>query len=212
MSGVAVAIGGSALIGAYASNQAANTAADAQRDATRSANDTQRYMYNQQREDQAPWREAGRVALGGLQDEDYMRDFTMSDYQQDPGYQFRLDEANKAIERSAAARGGLNSGATMKALARYSQDYAANEYQNAYNRFNSDRDRRFNRLASIAGIGQTAQGATATAGQNYANNLSNNAIQQGNTNAALAVSQGNNMSNLAGNLANSYMMYNFMNK
>lgn len=56
------------------------------------------------------------------------------DFKKDPGYQFRLDEGLKAIRRGAAASGGRGSGATMKALQRYGQNYASGEYQNAYQR------------------------------------------------------------------------------
>lgn len=52
----------------------------------------------------------------------------------DPGYQFRLEQAKKALERSAAARGTLLTGGTAKALGRYMQDYASGEFQNVYNR------------------------------------------------------------------------------
>jgi hypothetical protein len=121
---------------------------------------------------------------------DLTRDFSMADFQKDPGYQFRMQEGQKAIERSAAARGGLNSGATLKALSRYGQDFASNEYTNAYNRFNSDRDRRFNRLSSLAGIGQTASGQLMQAGQNYGNNVSANQIGYGNAAGAANIARG----------------------
>lgn len=114
--------------------------------------------------------------------------FTLADYEADPGYAFRLTEGQKALDRSAAARGGLQSGSALKAAARFGQDYASNEYGNAYTRFNTDQSTKFNRLASLAGIGQTANAASAAAGQNYANQAGGyamtNAANQGN--AALA--------------------------
>ena len=111
--------------------------------AANQANQTQLYMYNQQKEMMDPWVSAGLENMKTLKSEmgDLSRTFTMDDFQKDPGYQFRMDEGTKALERSAAARGGLSSGSTLKALTRYGQDYASNEYQNAYNRFNADRDR-----------------------------------------------------------------------
>lgn len=167
----------------------ANQAADAQAAAAGQANATQRYIFDQQRKDTQPWRDAGRTALGQMQDVDFLeRDFTMDDFQADPGYNFRMQEAQKAIERSAAARGGLQSGRTLKELARYSQDYASNEFSNAYNRFNMDRDRRFNRLGALAGVGQTATQQMAQAGQNYANQAGANMI--GAANARAAAQQG----------------------
>lgn len=118
--------------------------------------------------------------------------FTLEDYQADPGYQFRLDEGNKGVERSAAARGGQLSGATMKALARFGQNTASGEYQNAYNRYNNDQSKvsaeyqnaynrfnndqstQYNRLSGVAGTGQTQVNQVGIAGQNYANNVGNN--------------------------------------
>ncbi len=172
-------------------DSAADRATRAQQTATNSANDMQRYMFEQQRADQEPWRQTGTTALKDLAGGDFQRDFTMADFEADPGYQFRMAEGAKALERSAAARGGLNSGATLKALTKYGQDFASNEYNNAYNRFNADRDRRFNRLSSLAGLGQTANTQVGQAGQNYANNVSNNTLNMGNAQAAGAINQGN---------------------
>lgn len=101
-------------------------------------------------------------------------------FTQSPGYLFRLQEGNKAIERSAAARGGLYSGATMKALDRYSQGVASDEF-GAY----------VNRLQSLAGVGQSATGSTAAAGQNYANGASQAAQQAGAARASSYANTGN---------------------
>lgn len=193
--GVYDAVGG---IGGLTGQNQADAAIAAQTAAAREANATQKYIFDEQRKDAQPWRSAGISALAGLQDNDFKKDFTMSDFEADPGYAFRMAEGQKAIERSAAARGGLNSGATMKSLAQFSQNTASNEYQNAYNRFNSDRDRRFNRMSSIAGVGQTANSQVAAAGQNYGNNVSSNQIGLGNAIGAAHIAQGNQMSNLIG--------------
>lgn len=207
MSWIAVAIGGSAILGAVTSSNSSRSAAAAQSDAANSANATQLQMFNTQREDAAPWRAAGGRALAGLEDKDFQRDFTMSDFQADPGYDFRMKEGMKAIERSAAARGGRHGGATMKALLGYGQDVASSEYQNAYNRFNADRDRRFNRLGSIAGVGQTANSQVAAAGQNYANQFSQNTMGAGNASAAASIAHGNSMNNLLGQGLTAGLMY-----
>jgi hypothetical protein len=89
-------------------------------------------------------------------------------FQATPGYAFRVGEGTKAIERSAAARGGLNSGATMKALNRFGQDIAAEEYGNY-----------INRLGTLAGTGQSATAQSAALGQNTANNVAQNALTAG---------------------------------
>lgn len=187
---------------------AAKDAAKIQANAAKDANATQKYMFDQTRADAEPWRNAGVDALGQISSNmgDYTRDFTMADFNADPGYAFRLAEGQKAIERSAAAKGGLNSGATLKSLAKYGQNTASEEYANAYNRFNNDRTTRFNRLSSLAGIGQTANSGIANAGQNYANNVSANQIGVGNAQAAASVVGGNNMRNMLGQGAALYAM------
>lgn len=180
-------------------DSSADRALNAQRAAAGDANATQKYIFDQQREDAQPWREAGVRAIAGMEGSDYKRDFTMKDFQADPGYAFRMAEGAKAIERSASARGGLNSGATMKALTRFGQDTASAEYSNAYNRFNADRDRRFNRLASLSGSGQTANSGVAQASQNYANQYGSNVTGVANAEAGKAMGQANQLNQLAGN-------------
>jgi hypothetical protein len=110
--------------------------------------------------------------------------------QNDPGYQFRLNQGEQALQNSAAARGGLLSGNTGEALQQYGQDYASNEYgnvynrslgqyQQAYNQFQNNQANQYNRLASLAGIGQTAAGQLGQAGQSAANNISNTLLTSG---------------------------------
>lgn len=100
-----------------------------------------------------------------------LKSFGMEDYQADPGYQFRLSEGNKALERALASRGQFTSmnPAAAKALQEYGQQSASQEYGAAYDRYNMDQGNIFNRLASITGIGQNATGQLAGVGTNYAN-------------------------------------------
>jgi hypothetical protein len=201
--GLAGGIAGNIIQGNAAKKSAAMQAGAADR-----ATALQREMFEQQRADAQPWRQAGVDALAGMQDADFKRDFTAADFQKDPGYDFRMQEGQKVLERSAAARGGLQSGGTMKALAQYGQNFASNEYGNAYNRFNADRERRFNRLASLAGAGQTANSQIAAAGQNYANNASNNMMGAANAQAAAHMQGASGWSNLLGGLGGLGMAYN----
>ena len=177
---VAGAVVVSSAIGANASRGAAAT----QSDAANRAADLQNQQYQQTREDQAPYREAGYNALGRMQNMagnvPGAFKFGMSDFQQDPGYQFRMDQGMKAIERSAAARGGLLSGNTGGALQNFGQGLASQEYQNAYNRaltgYNTgvaSENQLYNRQAGLAGIGQTAANFIGTAGANNAANVGN---------------------------------------
>lgn len=166
-------------------------AADAQRQGTATANDALNSAYKDQMKILDPWNQSGLRALAGMESGDFQRDFTMADFQKDPGYDFRMQEGQKALERSAAARGGLQSGGTLKALSRYGQDYASNEYQNAYTRFNADRDRRFSRLSSLAGLGYNAAGGLAGAAGAYGSSMANIYTGLGNAVAASNLAKGN---------------------
>jgi hypothetical protein len=103
--------------------------------------------------------------------------FGTDQFQQDPGYAFRQAEGMKALERSAAARGNLLSGSTLKGVQRFGQDLASQEYQNAFNRYQVERSARLNPLQSLMGSGQSATnvmtGAAGQMGQNQASNIYN---------------------------------------
>ncbi len=118
-----------------------------------------------------------------------MRDFSIADFETDPGYAFRLAEGQKALERSAAARGALFGGGTLRGLTRYNQDFASNEFTNAYNRFQQNRATRYNQLASLAGLGQVSAGQLANAGMSNAQYIGNTMIG-GATSAAAARASG----------------------
>jgi len=125
----------------------------------------------------APYRQAGLagqnqlLTLMGLQGGNagaadfgrYAKDFQMSDFQQDPGYAFRMSEGLKAMNAAAAARGGLMSGGALKAGQQYGQDMGSQEYQNAYQRYQTNRANQLNPLGALASSGQNAaQNTSAT--------------------------------------------------
>jgi hypothetical protein len=174
------------LIGA----SSARSAASAQSDSTAAGIAEQGRQYDTTRADYAPFRAAGTKALGQLQTEND-RPFDSSQVQLDPGYQFGLQQGQQAIDRKAAASGGRVSGAALKAAAEYGTNYATTGYSTAYNRANQARTDRLNRLAALAGIGQTATGGTANAGANASNNISNMTTAQGNASGAATLAQGN---------------------
>jgi hypothetical protein len=165
---IAAAVVGSSLIGSSASKKAASTQADA---ANRAA-DLQMQQFERQVELQEPWRQAGITALNKLTPlaTEYTP-FGMEQFQQDPGYAFRMQEGMKALERSAAARGGLLSGGMLRGAQRYGQDLASQEYMNAFNRYQAERNARLNPLQSLAGVGQTATNQLGQAGQAMASNV-----------------------------------------
>lgn len=231
---------------AKAARQSSQTAAEAQDRAT----EAQQQQYEQtrrdqlaqlaqQRADQAPYREAGYGALsqlagGSAAGGDFNRNFNMTDFRSDPGALFRQSQGEQAINRAATASGARYSGATLKALQRFNSDLASQEFGNAYNRYQNDVSSRYNRLASLAGIGQTANnqtqqagqnayGTIANAGQNAANNIGNFAMSGANTignnlqNAAAARASGyvgaaNIFGNAAGQLANNYQQQQYLNQ
>jgi hypothetical protein len=165
---MAAAMVGSSLIG----GRAASKAASAQAQAASEAGDVQREIFERQVELSKPYREAGELALNKLIPlaTEYTP-FGMEQFQADPGYGFRLSEGQKALERSAAARGSLLSGGTGKALTRYGQEMGSQEYQNAFNRYQAERQARLNPLQSLAGIGQTSSQQLAGQAGQYGSNM-----------------------------------------
>ena len=91
-----------------------------------------------------------------------MRDFSLEDFVKEPGYEFRLSEGEKGINRAALARGGFDSGATLKALQRFGQDYASDEYSTAWTRDEAEKNRKYNFLAGISRTGQTTANQVAS--------------------------------------------------
>lgn len=169
MSGwVAAAIATSAVISSQASKSAAKTAAAG----AEKASDTQLQMFERSVELQEPWRKAGMEALNKLIPlaSEY-KPFTAANMYADPGYQFRLSEGLKAMERGAAARGGLQSGTALKAAQRYGQEYASGEYTNAFNRYQAERAAQLNPLQSLAGVGQTTASQLGTQAVNVGANI-----------------------------------------
>ena len=159
---------GAAAIGSRASSKAAS----AQAQAAGQAADVQRDIFERQVELSRPYREAGELALNRLIPlaTEYTP-FGMEQFQADPGYGFRLSEGQKALERSAAARGNLLSGGTGKALTRYGQEMGSQEYQNAFNRYQAERQARLNPLQSLAGVGQTASQQLAGQAGQFGSNM-----------------------------------------
>ena len=164
MTWVGTAVVGSTLVGAYAANKAANTQAGAM---DRSAQ-LQYQQYQDTVARQKPFYDVGVNALPELVQASKYTPFGMDQFKADPGYAFRLSEGQKALERSAAARGGLLSGGTGKALQRFGQEFGSQEYTNAFNRYQAEREARLRPLQSLTGMGQTTGQQVSQAGQTMA--------------------------------------------
>jgi hypothetical protein len=160
-------------------------ASRAQSEAANRSIDLQREIFNKQLELGRPYQVAGEQALNKLVPLalEYTP-FGMQQFQADPGYGFRLSEGQKALERSTAARVGLQSGAALKAAARYGQEMGSQEFQNAFNRFQAEREARLNPLQSLAGVGQTTS-----------NRLSDTAGTFGRSVGGMYMDQGSNTAN-----------------
>ena len=210
--GVGTALGGA--LGGVVDEVTGGGASGAARDAANAANagvqssiDLQRRMYEEGVARQQPFYQAGVNALpeyvsGIGQGGELVRGFTQADYQADPGYAFRLSEGQKALDRSAAARGGLISGSALKAAQRYGQDMASQEFGNAYNRFRDTQGLRRNALAGVTGFAPTAAGAMSASGQNYATNAGNAMMGQGENTANSLLAQQQARSSSYGQLGN----------
>jgi hypothetical protein len=164
---VAGAVVVSSAIGANAAGRAAGTQAGA---ANRAA-DLQYKQYQENVARQKPFYDVGVNALPELVAASKYTPFGMQQFQQDPGYGFRLSEGQKALDRQAAARGGLISGGALKAAQRYGQEMGSQEYMNAFNRYQTERAARLNPLQSLTGMGQTTANTLGTSGQNMASNV-----------------------------------------
>jgi len=290
MSGVATAVAGGAILGAYVTSQSADKAADATGDAAAASNATQRYMYDTTRADYAPYRATGNSALNRLASmyglEQYQDPATSGQYSPEstlvenrggvpsvnarlyatdpvykaawdatlakhtqtfgggystksnfgaleydlksaiesnpaylsrdsqqgqqqgaqgqndwssffdsPDYQFALEEGNRSVNQGLAARGMSNSGAAMKELTRYGQGMASQQLGNYTNR-----------LAALAGIGQSATGSVANAGMNAANNISQGQMAAGDARASAYQQRGSAINNVINQGTGAYML------
>jgi hypothetical protein len=180
-------------------------------------------MFERQIELQEPFRQSGVNALGQLQSPQTQLPAAFSgqvNMMADPGYQFRLSEGMKALDRQAAARGGLISGAALRGAQRFGQDLASQEYGAAYNRALTEYDAQtgradtmYNRFAGQAGIGQTStnqlSGAAGQMGANLSNIIGQGAQFQGQALGAAGqarasgyIGQANALNATLGNLGN----------
>jgi len=209
--------GAGSAIGGLSQAYAGSRAAGAQVDAADRAAALQERIYNSMAA-----RNQGAETLGNLARNRYgelvglgpntnamgygsaVQPFDMNKFQEDPGYNFRLSEGLKALDRQAAARGGLMSGAALKAAGRYGQESASQEYGNAYNRYRQNRADQLGPLSDLMVGGTNATNATNTALGNYGTNVGNLMGQAGQATGAGYLGAGNSVNNLFGALNQQY--------
>jgi hypothetical protein len=222
---------GTAVVGTAVSANSASKARKAQQSAADASIEQQRDATAAQLEAQRPFLEGGYTAnnrllellgLGGNKDAagygsaNAQFSFTPGDLTQAPGYQFQLQQGQEALDRKAAAGGGFYSGAALKAAQGFGQNLASttfdNEYNRAFNAFQTNRANTLNPLQSLSGQGQTAANTSANIQQNGANALSSLLTSNANSQGAAAISQGNAISNgLSGGLS-AWQQANYLNK
>ena len=128
-----------------------------------------------------------------------MRKFSAADMAADPvynsGLQFGLDQGTQGINRQAAANGSYLSGATLKALTRFGNDYGSTKANESYNRYNNDINSQYNKLAGLSGAGMQATNQIGNATQNLSNNLASSQQGVGNARASGYIANGNTWQN-----------------
>jgi hypothetical protein len=196
-----VAVGAAVAAGSAISGiVGANKAAKAQEKAADKAAQAQKNALAAQTALAAPYVEAGKTALSEYQKLAPYQSFGMQQFQADPGYGFRMSEGLKALERSAAARGLLQSGGTLKDITRFGQNLASQEYENAFSRYLSEREARMDPYRYLTGVGQAAAaGQAANVGSTGAA-LADIAAQRGNVQAAQAMGTAGAIGNALGGI------------
>ena len=178
---------GASLVGGLLGSRAAGRAADAQVGASQAAVGEQRRQFDLLRADLAPFREQG---VNGL---NQFAQSVLGPLEATPAFQFQLDQGVNALDRSAASRGKLLSGQQVKAVQQFGQGLASQESNN-----------QLNRLASLAGIGQSSTAQTGAFGANAASNIGNSLINAGDARASGFVGQ----SNAINDSLNNFLLFN----
>lgn len=207
MSGwTAAAIAGGAVIGGIATGKASREQAKA----TDRSTAAQERMFNRQVELQEPFRQAGVNALPELIEASRYTPFGMEQFQQDPGYGFRMREGLKALDRSAAARGGLLSGNQLRGVTQFGQELGSQEYGNAFNRYQAERAARLNPLQSLAGMGQSNAATMAQQAGQFGNVLGQAEATKGNIRASSYMGMANALTGGLGQYLNYKQNQDFM--
>jgi hypothetical protein len=139
----------------------------------------------------------------------YARDFSMADFEADPGYAFRLSEGLKAIEGRAASRGGLLSGNTLRGLTDYGQGSASQEYTNAFNRYQLNRRNQLEPLENLTGMARSSANTLTGAAGSRGEALASNSYQLGNVQAAGEIARGNAMAGMVGGITDALGGFNY---
>ena len=206
--GVASAAGAAVgIIGGMMQSDAMNSAAGRSADAMRYSADMQAQttkdeMAMQQKNTDAaiareqPWVDAGKSALTRMQagvadGGEFSKKFGLSDMQNDPGYQFRMDQGQKQLEQSAAAKGMNMSGAQLQGITDYGQNMGAQQYATSRDNFYQDQSRNYDRISNMASNGQNAAAGQASMQTGLGTNLATTMGRGNDNQMSLAIGQAN---------------------
>ena len=231
MSGIATAIGGSAILG----YMGASDAADQQSEAANAARDQQQAMFDTQNKQLAPQRATGYSGLNNINSmlsgeyqaydangnptvfntgSGYLtHQFNNEDLNANlaPNYDFQLKQGQQSNQYANNATGGLVGGNAMKSMQDYTQNFAGNAYQNAFNNYQGQRSNIYNTLASIAGFGQTANQTGAQLSANTAHAMSSLGVGAANAQAAGTIGATNAITGGIQSLGNMNYLSNLIN-
>ncbi len=209
-------VGGiSSWFGGKSTSDATKANTEATLAATKNTNAMLQRQYDQNRKDNESWRLAGEEALKKIQSDPGFQFISEDfDFFSDPSYEFRKQESINALDRSAASRGNILSGAQNKAITRYAGNLASQEYGNAFNRYMAKENQRFNQQKNIydtnlntqkvlAGVGQQAINSNIASGTNLTNAMARNTMNATNNNNALRMQGAVNTANMYGDISTS---------
>jgi len=215
--GAALVQGIGSFLGGRSQSRAAERAADAQTEAQQRALDFQKQIYGESAQRLDPYLQAGQQGLQQFQSEiagfnQPTLNYTQSDFNlanwKDPGYDFRLAEAQKAIDASTAAKGMTLGSGALKSLQTRGQDMASQEYQNAFDRWQKESAMRYGQasdqygrdyafgqnkianLGNLANVGLNAAWTLGNLGSGFSGSMSNLMTAQGDARANAALAQG----------------------
>lgn len=225
MSWIAVAIVGGNLIGGMLGADASQSAANTQAGAANNATAVEKGMYDQTQANVAPWLTAGQTSLqrlmagtqpGGEFATTPYNPFTMDQFHQDPGYQFQKQEGENSITNAMSKSGGANSN-NLKGMMSFSQGLANTDYQQALNNYiqqfqlgNSSKQQNFSNVSGISAEGLGAGLKQGQIGASVGQDIGSNIIGAGNAKAAGTVGVANAFTGAGSSAYNQYLQQQYL--
>jgi hypothetical protein len=221
MAGIATAIGAGvvgSIAGAAISGSAAKSAANTQAQAAANAQQISQNEFNTITGQEQPFMQGGYGALsalnqglgigapnnqaGSLGYGSLTSPFTVDTFKSmSPAYQFQLQQGQQGVLNQDSSGQGALSGATMKDLIGYNQNYANTSFNNAFNQYQTQNQNIYNRLSGIAQLGQNAASNTGQQGTALAGQAAQSAQNIGSAQAAGTIGAANAASGAIGNLS-----------